>query len=263
MRRVALALVALGCSAPATLPYNDEVVVTAYLYAYRPVTGIEVTSTIPLTSADSVGTPVSDAEVTLTHRGARYPLSPTPGVAGFYGYAGTDLVVAIGDTFDLTVVRGSSVATATAVVPEPPDGIALSATQMTIDTSNGLPFDTIPFVVRWPNAAHDYFFTVVQPVDSAQVAIPGLGGGGQTAQGSVFSTPTQADSAVIPFTSIRYFGPQRLLLFRVPPEYAALYASRQQDSRDLNEPATNIHGGLGIFAAFAADSAFFTVTGGP
>ena len=46
-------------------------------------------------------------------------------------------------------------------------------------------------------------------------------------------------------------------VWRNNEEYAQLYASRQQDSRDLNEPATNIHGGLGVFSAFSADTTSF------
>jgi hypothetical protein len=263
MKRLAVLSLLAACSASATLPYSEQIVVTAYLYAYRPVTDIEVTSTIPLESADTMGTPILDATVRLTKRGITYDLSPSA-AAGFYSYAGNDLTVTVGDTFDLTVVYDGHTATAKTIVPQPPVGLALSATEMTIDTSEGLPFDTVPFVVRWSNPTKDYFFTVVEPVDSSQQTIPGRGNGrGQTAAGSVFSAPTQADSAVIPFTSIHYFGPQRLRLYRVPPEYVALYESRQQDSRDLNEPATNIHGGLGIFSAFAGDSAFFNVNGGP
>ncbi len=46
---------------------------------------------------------------------------------------------------------------------------------------------------------------------------------------------------------------------RVNEEYAPLYATLQQDSRDLNEPFTNITGGLGVFTAFAADTTSVTV----
>ena len=39
-------------------------------------------------------------------------------------------------------------------------------------------------------------------------------------------------------------------MYRVNREYADLYNNRVQDSRDLNEPPSNISGGLGIFSAF-------------
>ena len=40
------------------------------------------------------------------------------------------------------------------------------------------------------------------------------------------------------------------------PQLIAIHI-KQQDSRDLNEPATNIENGLGVFSAFNCDSVFF------
>jgi hypothetical protein len=73
------------------------------------------------------------------------------------------------------------------------------------------------------------------------------------------SEPTAADSAFVSQLTLKYFGLHKLLLHRVNQEYADLYAGLVQDSRDLNEPPSNIVNGLGVFSAFSADSAFFTV----
>ncbi len=43
-------------------------------------------------------------------------------------------------------------------------------------------------------------------------------------------------------------------VYKVNQEYANLYRSREQDSRSLNEPLTNVQNGLGVFSAFASDS---------
>jgi hypothetical protein len=45
----------------------------------------------------------------------------------------------------------------------------------------------------------------------------------------------------------------------VNKEYEDLFNNLEQDSRDLNEPPSNITGALGIFTAFAADSVFFEI----
>ena len=50
----------------------------------------------------------------------------------------------------------------------------------------------------------------------------------------------------------------RIRLYRVNQEYADLYEGRVQDSRDLNEPPSNIVGGLGVFSAFASSEEIFT-----
>ncbi|HZS58250.1 MAG TPA: DUF4249 family protein [Gemmatimonadaceae bacterium] len=261
MTRTALvALLAAGCAAPPTLPYQQRLVIRGYLYAYQPVSDVEITSTVPLTSSDTVGTPISDATVTLTTRGVTYTLTPTAAAAGYYHYAGTDLTVAIGDTFDLAVTVGSEAATARTIVPASPTGLTISSTQFVIDTTRSMPSASI--VIRWSNGAKNDYFTVVNSAAQDPRSIPGLPSGGGTTTSSAFtSAPTQGDSAVIGISEVHYLGLQRVRLYRVPPEYAALYASREQDSRDLNEPATNVHGGLGIFSAFTSDSVFFTVIG--
>ncbi|MBK6457995.1 MAG: hypothetical protein IPF87_18230 [Gemmatimonadetes bacterium] len=59
--------------------------------------------------------------------------------------------------------------------------------------------------------------------------------------------------------SLTYYGRYTVRVWRVNEEYAQLYATLQQDSRDLNEPISNVRGGLGVFSAFAADSTSFQV----
>ena len=262
MKRLVVFALVVACHTPATSPYHEQLVVRAYLYAGKPVTDIELTGTVSLASADTVGPPISDALVSLTKRGARYTLAANPSRAGYYGYAGTDLRVAVGDTFDLTVIRGGDTATAQAVVPPQPIGLALSKTQFSIDSA-GFQGDTGIIVVRWSNPNQNYFFAVITPLDTSAGKVPTPGGGnGVVTTGMFVFPPTQSDSTIIAFPQLHYFGRQRVDLYRVPPEYVALYIARQQDSRDLNEPPTNIHGGLGIFSAFAGDSAFFDVIGG-
>jgi len=55
------------------------------------------------------------------------------------------------------------------------------------------------------------------------------------------------------------YGRHRVILYRVNEEYANLYENRNQDSRDLNEPPSNIEGALGVFSAFNSVAAEFDV----
>ncbi|MFC1529786.1 hypothetical protein ACFL6R_03610 [Gemmatimonadota bacterium] len=49
---------------------------------------------------------------------------------------------------------------------------------------------------------------------------------------------------------LTHYGEHLVRIYRINQEYADLYGSRQQDTRDLNEPLTNIQNGLGVFSAF-------------
>jgi hypothetical protein len=48
-------------------------------------------------------------------------------------------------------------------------------------------------------------------------------------------------------------------VYRINQEYADLYRTRQQDSRDLNEPLSNVVNGLGVFSAFNGVSSMLVV----
>ena len=71
--------------------------------------------------------------------------------------------------------------------------------------------------------------------------------------------PTTANYHDINLRSLEVTGIHQAVVYRVNQEYADLYENREQDSRDLNEPPTNIQGGLGVFCAFRSDTVLFEV----
>jgi hypothetical protein len=256
---VAVALVvALAIAACETDPFSpatdERFVVQAYLFAGEPVTDIRVTSILPLGSTDSLDPPINDAVVTLSKEGERYSLVPTPGNSGRYHYPGADLVVAVGDVFDLEVTARGITATARTTVPPPPDGLNLSTTELRMP-SFGFG-DSNQLVVRWPNPNGDWHFVAYQNVepDPEPVAPDPF----HPAPARIVLEPTAADSTVIRPWGLTHYGRYDVKLYRVNTEYAQLYVSRQQDTRDLNEPATNINNGLGVFSAFSSRGDFFT-----
>lgn len=257
---LAVALTIAACETDPFSPAPDELfVVQAYLYAGEPVTDIRVTSTLPLGSADSVAPPINDAAVTLFKAGNGYSLVPTPGNSGKYHYPGTDLVVAVGDVFDLEVTVDGVTATARTTVPAPPAGVSLSTAELSfgfgVDHSN--PGNT-QVVVRWPNPSGDLHFTTYQNVEPNPEPVgPGIG---HALPERFILQPTVADSSVIFVFGLTHYGRYDVKLYRVNTEYAQLYGSRQQDTRDLNEPATNINNGLGVFSAFSSRATSFTLS---
>lgn len=251
---VALALAACE-SDPLSLPPDERFVIQAYLFAGEPVTDVRITETLPIGSPDTVSPPINDAEITLIKDEARYALVLTPGDSGYYHYPGDDLFVEVGDLFGLEVSVDGVTATANTIVPPAPDGVSLSSTELTVEGISA----SEPVLVRWLNPSGDWYFVTHQnveedpePVFSGTVIIrPSL----------VVSEPTSADSLEIPTFSIRHYGEYEVNVHRVNPEYGRLYTSREQDTRDLNEPDTNIENGIGIFTAFTRTRAFFRLSG--
>ncbi|HSW30448.1 MAG TPA: DUF4249 family protein [Longimicrobiales bacterium] len=264
---VLLAGIAAACSASDTTfatPDTDNFVIQAYLYAGERVADVSVRGVLPI-DADSteVAEPVTGATITLVRNGARYALVPTSGEPGRYHYPGTDVTVAVGDRFGLAVTVGTRTATAETTVPEAPVGLEMSADSMVVDDTFQPGFGGFGsmgggIIARWSNPGSRFYFLVVDNLEEAPEALPFTERFGGFAPRFV-SQPTAADSSVIRSLSLTHYGRHRLRLYRVNDEYADLYRGLSQDSRDLNEPPTNVKNALGVFTAFAADSAFFAV----
>ena len=247
---------------------TDILVVRAFLFTGEPVTDIRITTTVPLVSEDTLGAPVSDAMVWLERDDVRFDLTATPGAPGTYHYPGSDLVIAEGEVFELGISRGSESLSAATVVPSPPVGFAVSSDVMeVVDLTTGfggrgggrgggpggLAFGGL--VVRWTNPERDLYFVAVDNLETDPVQIPAPEFIGQARR--FVSAPTPADSTTVSQLSLTHLGEHRIRLYHVNQEYADLYEGRVQDSRDLNEPPSNILGGLGVFSAFTSSEGTF------
>ncbi len=274
--RISVAFLGLGiaaaCGDPtATDPASQEVVVRAYLYAGQPVDDIRLTYTAPIGTPDSLinsaSPPINNATVTLIRDGVRFPLVKASGDSGYYRYAGTNLTVREGDVFDLEASVSGTALSARTQVPVRPSGARVSAATLLIPVFTGGPGglggggrpDPTQFTlqVRWTKTAGALYYVTLENTETAPTVIStGLPAGLNFRRVRIFS-PTAADSFPVNALSLEYYGRYRVRVWRVNEEYAQLYATRQQDSRDLNEPLTNIRGGLGVFSAFAADTTSF------
>jgi hypothetical protein len=243
------------------VPENDLVVVRAYLYAGEPVTDIRLTSTYSITSEDTVGQPVNDAKVTLIKNGVDYPLTPTPGDSGFYHYAGNSLQVYIGDRFEIAVEYFGRIATGETVIPEPPKNVRISKDEFVIQT--GARFDTSSVTITWDEETDDTFFFVTIENREPVLAPINEQPGGLFGQRRTFrSRPQRQNFYRIRRFDLAYRGKHQVRVYKINPEYAKLYELGLQDSRNLNEPETNIKNGLGIFSGFSSRSLEFTVVSG-
>lgn len=261
--------VALGaCEDSPVLPEISSLVVQAYLYTGQPVESVMVSRAVPLSADDQSLELVSDAQISLFRGDQRFDLIPTPGEAGRYHYPG-DVPIEPGDVFELVVTHESAEARATTTVPSPPAGLSLSAGSMEIveigsgpgfgRPRGGLQGVTNGITARWANPSRDFHFLTIDNVDPNPEALPTSEFRNRLPVRFV-TQPVTVDSTVIQQLQLTHFGAHRILLYRVNQEYADLYSGRTQDTRDLNEPASNIVGGLGVFSAFAADSVFFTAS---
>lgn len=270
-RHIALcmgALVLVGCDNPFDQGDDDLVVIEAFLFAGEPVQDIRLTSTVPL-GADPDSAPViDDAVVRLIKGGVTYALTPF-GVEGRYEYTGTDLAILEGDEFRLEVEYFGRVAWGETVVPEPPLSVAIDGDTLFAPTlgrgggggggGGGINLQDSQLAVTWDNQADLLHFVVVEGMDDDAEAIFPEQLQARLGRFRFISEPTIDNFFIVRLLLLEALGAHRAKVYRVNAEYAQLYENRTQDSRDLNEPPSNIRNGLGVFSAFNSSSASFEV----
>lgn len=260
--RLLLLLVACLClsacdDASPLLPEAERLVVRAYLYSGEPVRDIQLTSTYAITSEDTIGAPINNATVTLEKAGRVYQLTLTSGDSGYYHYAGSDLIVALGDRFQISVTRNHERATATTDIPPAPQNVQISASEFVV-SSTPTPFDTSSITVSWDNLDESFYFVTVENIEAVRTPINDrqpIPRGPRVSR----SRPIRENFYQIRRFDLAFLGQHRVRVYKVNQEYANLYAFGQQDSRNLNEPLTNIQNGLGVFAGFSSIELYFTV----
>ncbi len=261
-----IAVVFFACDSSSTSPEEEYlIVVEAFLFAGEPIDDIRLTETIAL-SDTVLAPPINDAQVFLLKDGVAHEVEAT-GDSGYYAYNGVDLVVMPGDTIAIEVTFQGALATAQTVVPEPPVGVEIDRDTLWVpEFGAGLPGggsgfnrENTQLAASWDNPNQLLHYVVIESLeDGAESILPDQF---EALRGRfrLVNEPTKNDYHFINMMSLRDLGLHVARVYRVNEEYAGLYENRTQDSRDLNEPPSNISGGLGVFSAFASDSVFFRV----
>jgi len=248
---------------------DDLVVVEAYLYAGEPVDDIRLSTAVALNEEDGEAVPISDAEVRLMKGGETYTLVSSDS-AGMYHYTGANLTVEAGDVFRLEVAYEGTLAIGETTVPIAPAAVVLTDDTFTVPTlgqpgqGGGRPqgggLQDASIAVTWDNTSENLHFVVIEdriagePDYILPEFIRARFGGFR-----LVNQPTRNDFQDINLRSLEVVGPHAAIVYRVNQEYADLYENREQDSRDLNEPPSNISGGLGVFSAFHGTQVIFNV----
>ncbi len=244
------------------LPDNSIVVVQAYLYVNEPVTEIRLSGTLAIDAETGTAPPINDAEVFLIKSDLSYGLVASAGDSGFYHYPDSDLYIRPGDEFELKIYYNDQNISARTVVPEPPMDLSITAETLEVvelierGYGNFELIDSNAIELSWTNDNDQLFYVVIDNIDMNPTAI-------ETQFNRLprryISQPINRDFYRINQLAVSHYGMHRVKLYRINQEYADLYQSREQDTRDLNEPLSNIENGLGVFSAFASDSLFFMV----
>ncbi len=262
-------ILTFGCHTDSPLaPSSSLVVVRGYLYAGEAVQDIRLTGTLPLGSDETVAPAINTAQVALFKAGKKYDLVASAGDSGYYHYPEADLSVEPDDEFQIQVQYQDQLITAATAVPPAPVDVSISRTTLQLpdfDTmfqmrEQGISMDSLRALtslsVSWQQEANALYFVVVKNLEDNPVSSDMIFRGGPR---PFISRPMPVGSYNVNAQMVTHYGRHEVKVYRVNQEYADLYQSRNQDSRDLNEPLTNIENGLGVFSAFTSQSVYFTL----
>jgi hypothetical protein len=146
------------------------------------------------------------------------------------------------------------------IIPSKPEGFASSATSIIVSgvygggMGAGIPLE--PVTLNWENDDNQYHMVVVENIETNPTLIYT---DTDAPVRSFRNAPTIAVTQDLNMRSFSYYGNHRLILFKLNPEYAALYEQLGTSSLDIVAPPTNITNGLGIFTGINADTLYLSV----
>ena len=251
----------------AAVPDENLVVVQAYIYAGQPVKDILLMSTLALDDESSIATPIDSAEVTLSRGNEQFKLEPvhdydTTEIDTTYSLSyfspDSNLIVNEGDTFRLEINYMDQIITSETVVPAKPDSFLSTVDTLwvpefnrNIDYIRWIFADSNRIRLDWDNPDDLYHYLLM---DNVELDPQPLEKQAPPRFKSFISQPFIDTTYTILASNITHFGRHDIVLFHVKTDYVLLYQSSGQNTRDLNEPYSNINGGLGIFSAFNSDT---------
>lgn len=268
---ISLAVVSMHGCFNSDLVFEDqfEPVLEAYLFQDRLVENVKLSSMYSFGSDTTIGgLLITDAMVQLQRDEDTWLLRHNDNDSGSYF---TDLPIDMlaGDTFKITVTIGEEILSASTVIPKKPPIINMSATTLKIkDVDDPREFMELempdPIEFTWENPGMNYYFFRIQNIESYDDPIrpdppvdrPFRMGGFNF---QMDTRPTNDAYFSLSPRELTNFGTHRIIVYSVNEEYVSLYNSLDQDSRELNEPYTNIVNGLGIFTAFSSDTLYLEV----
>ncbi|MCK5148940.1 DUF4249 family protein [bacterium] len=263
---ITLILVSTGCDEDSPLAAgNSLLVVEAYLFAGQPVTHVKLSETYAISGDDSTAPPVNNAVVQLIKGNQSYILEKADGDSGWYHYTGNDLIIEKDDTFSLEIQHDDQIIRAETTVPAAPAALTLDDSTLGImDFSNftpgsGFDRDAMTITLSWTAEDEALYYVVIENIEANPEEISEGGMFSGKGPGLFITEPNPRNEYRITQMAVTHYGRHIAKVYRVNQEYADLYQSRQQDTRDLNEPLTNIEGGLGVFSAFNSSTINFTV----
>ena len=236
-------------------------IVEGYLYAGNTIDSLRVTQSYSYGQVEEEVIPIDDLNITITDDNDQFELTSIGN--GFY--QNTNLIIDAGKNYQLEFERDGEIISAETFVPEN-NATSISTTEVELEQIQAgiFPIGGInipdPVEVSWNNEAGDYYYVLIKNIETdpeyVNENIAQLDG-----QFLFITEPQITDFyAIRTRQELTQYGTYQIIVFRVNPEYAALYEGSSNSTLSLEEPPSNIINGLGIFTGVSSDTLYLEVT---
>lgn len=238
---------------------TESIVVQSYLFAENSLDSFYVAEAISYVDTSDEVTTINDLSVKVSDGMEDYFLQS---IGNGY-YQNLDLIIQSGKTYSMEFDHEGVVISAETYVPEKKD-VTISLSQISIEkVYAGVmmpPTQTDPITVSWENNEGEYYYVIVENIETDPEYINENFANLTMERPRIITEPQiVADYNVDTRRDIQFFGTYQVVVYRVNPEYAALYATSEATSSSIVEPATNIENGLGIMTGISSDTIYFEV----
>ena len=243
------------------LTETKTTIVEAYLSAGNPVDSLRVTQSYSFGQLEEEIITLDDLNITIADDNNQFELRSIGN--GFY--QNTNLVIDAGKNYQLEFEREGEIISAETSVPDY-NATSISRTQVGLKKIEVgvLPTGGIiipdPVEVSWNNEDGDYYYVLIKNIETdPEFVNENIA---QLDEQLLFiSEPLISDFyAIRTQRELLQFGTYQIIVFRVNPEYAALFGSSSSSTLSLEEPPSNIVNGLGIFTGVSSDTLYLEVT---
>ena len=256
---------------------GDRPVIEAYLAPGNTVS-MKVYTEIPYTSEDSAySKPVQGLSIKITGNDGS-DMTLTEKEAGLY--VSTKKLGKAGTTYKMSFLHAGRTVSAETILPQAPENFAIDLKEISRIARDfsagfnpgqggggfggGFQQETNSTVnITWDNPDNVYHFVAAQSIETnpTQILIPPPSNGNFPARPPrrFNNQPVLTSSSSINGQSFEYFGRYAIILYRLNPDYAALYENTSTTSQNIATPVSTITNGLGIFTGINADTLIFTV----
>lgn len=240
---------------------TKSVVVQSYLYANNPVDSFRVTQSIGYSETSNNIVTFDDLSISINDGVDNYLLQSI----GDGYYQNLDLIVEGGQDYSMTFETDGTTISSITYIPEKKEA-TVSPTQISVDkVYAGVfspPTQTDPITVSWDNTEGEYYYVIVENIedDPEYINENFANIDTDTERPQIITEPQIiSDHNIDTRRDIQFFGTYRIIVYRVNPEYAALYTTSESTSSSLVEPPSNIENGLGIMTGISSDTIYFEV----